>query len=128
MASLRIKLDILLIFSGGVFPQTFIKPPSRIGTYCTSTCLKAFEFCTNASISTALHLYVSNVLQPIPPPRQTHLEDVESNVGKRAHNVHVECNLRLRHDRLSLESESVGAVVGIRQGVRLCSWHHALCM
>lgn len=73
MASLGTKLDILLIFNGGVFPQTFINPPSRIGTYCTSTCLKAFEFCTNALISAALHLYVSNVLQPIPPPKQTHL-------------------------------------------------------
>lgn len=43
------RSDILFILNGGVFSQTFINPPSRIGTYVTSTCLKTFEFYSECS-------------------------------------------------------------------------------
>lgn len=41
---------LLLIATGAVLPHCFIKPPRNMGTYWTSTCLNAGEFCRDASV------------------------------------------------------------------------------
>lgn len=112
------EVHSLLTRIGGVFPQAFIRPPRKMGTYVTLQLAKTGEFFGGLQ-----HGWIHRGLSSA--SCHSYLQDVEGNVTEGAHNIQVELDLGRRHG-FSLPVQTVLADVWLTvfriSSVELLDW------